>query len=65
MSKNRNRKRLDKSESNSQYRKNFLKMKYPPYWDDDYNWIDGRPRYKKRSYKSWKHNRKKQYKNEI
>lgn len=34
-------------------------MLYPPYWDDGLPKICG---YEYRQYRSWKHNRKKQYK---
>jgi len=62
MSKNTNRARLNKAESRTQYHRILLKMMFPPYWDEDYNWVNGMPRWKKRSYRSWKYNRKTQYK---
>jgi len=72
MSKNLNRAKLKKAHNNNEYRLLFLKIKYPPYYDEGwYYWKSkGTRRYKKkqlhpfqvRMYKSWKHNRKTQYK---
>lgn len=72
MSKNRNRAKLNKAHNQKEYRKILLSILYPPYFDDGYNYY---PKYragfknpqkrispqKVREYKSWKHNRKKQY----
>jgi len=58
MSINRNRAKLNKAHNNQEYRKFFLKELYPPYFDDGWTLLN----YKGREYKTWKHNRKTQYK---
>lgn len=73
MSVNRNRKKLNKAHNGRTYRIMWLKIEYPRYWDEGVNFY---PRYRKgfknpnkqlytfqmRMYKTWKHNRKKQWK---
>lgn len=74
MSKNRNRAKLKKATCGKDYHLISLKEWYPPYWDDGINyypsWRKGYKNpnkritmYKVREYKTWKHNRKTQYKN--
>lgn len=73
MSKNRNRAKLNKANNNVDYNKFLLKMLYPTYWEENYNlfprWRAGHERpkkqilsHQKRRYKTWKHNRKTQWK---
>lgn len=63
MSKNINRARFNKAINNSDYRKLFLQWHYPPYYEEGWNWTHGvLPNHKWRSYRSWKHNRKTQWK---
>jgi hypothetical protein len=73
MSKNRNRAKLNKANTNQEYRKIFLREMYPPYWDDGCFMF---PRYRSgfknpnkqlfpyqvRMYRTWKYNRKTQWK---
>ena len=73
MSKNTNRAKLKKAVDNATYRRIWIKFEYPAYWDDG---IATYPRYKRgfknptktifayqvRMYKTWKHNRKTQWK---
>ena len=66
MSKNRNRARLNKTNTSKEYKCELILILYPPY--DDYNWSwHGRnmPNHKWRSYKTWKHNRKTKYKDNV
>jgi hypothetical protein len=74
MSINRNRARLNKAKDNHQYRIIWINYEYPRYWDEMYHKY---PRYKRgfknpnkrifsyqvRMYKTWKHNRKTQWRN--
>lgn len=62
MSKNRNRAKLKKAKTNHEYRVLYLRDLYPPYSDYDWNWKHKFPLYKGRSYKTWKHTRKTQWK---
>lgn len=62
MSKNRNRAKLNKAETSSQYKRIMLNELYPPYWDDGLFLKKGHPSHKYRSYKTWKHSRKNQFK---
>lgn len=73
MSKNRNRTKLNKAETNKEYKVLSLIEEYPPYWDDG---IIFYPRYKRgsknplkrifsyqvRMYRTWKYNRKTKWK---
>ena len=73
MSKNRNRAKLNKATNNKEYRIIFLNYEYPIYWDDG---IVDYPNYRKgfknpnkrifnyqvRMFRSWKYNRKTQWK---
>jgi hypothetical protein len=73
MSKNRNRAKLNKSTTNREYDIILLNYEYPVYWDDG---IIEYPKYRKgfknpikrifkyqvRMYKTWKYNRKTQWK---
>jgi hypothetical protein len=73
MSINRNRKKYNLSNNNHEYRILWLKDYYPPYWDDGTNYHhEGRIGFKHsnkcimnfqyRMYRTWKHNRKTQWK---
>lgn len=63
MSKNTNRAKLNKAITNSDYRKILLMELYPPYYDEGYTWRHGDlPNHKWREWRTWKYNRKTQYK---
>lgn len=63
MSKNTNRAKLNKAQSNREYNKLLYDIIYGPWWDGDYTWKNKDfPNHKGRSYKTWKYNRKKQWK---
>jgi len=63
MSKNRNRAKLNKALINIEYKILFLKELYPPYYEEGWIWKNPNlPNHKGREYKTWKHNRKTQYK---
>ena len=63
MSKNRNRAKLNKALINIEYKILFLKELYPPYYEEGWTWKNSNlPNHKGREYKTWKHNRKTQYK---
>ncbi len=77
MSINYNRARFNAAQSNSDYKILILQNAYPIYYDECWTYYPYKhsARYKKgrkkqilmyqvRMYKTWKHNRKKQYKNE-
>jgi hypothetical protein len=73
MSQNRNRAKFNKAQNSRVYRILWINEYYPPYWDDGINLY---PRYNKgfikpnkqiyssevREYRTWKHNRKTQWK---
>ena len=66
MSINRNRAKLNKANNSNEYGNILFNILYPPYWDEDYSWSRANrkfPNYKWRSYRTWKHNRKTQWKN--
>jgi hypothetical protein len=63
MSKNRNRKKLDKSNNSKEYTKILNGIIYPKYWEENYTWWHGDfPNHKWREHKTWKYNRKTQWK---
>lgn len=74
MSINLNRSKLKNARDNREYRILFLKEEYPPYWDEGmylypmktHKWAKSSNAklmsYQIRMYKTWKHNRKTQYK---
>ena len=63
MSKNTNRAKFNKAHNSNEYRKIFLNWYYPPYNEEGWNWHHGNlSNHKWREYKTWKHNRKTQYK---
>lgn len=62
MSKNVNRAKLKKCITNKEYKSINILIKYPPYWDDGIIMRKGLFHYQYRMYRSWKHNRRKQYK---
>lgn len=54
---------LNKSVTNREYKIRLKLVEYPPYWDGDYTWKVWKfPNHKRRSYKTWKHTRKTQWK---
>ena len=73
MSNNLNRAKLNNSHDNHEYHIIWLKLEFEPYWDEGLNFY---PKYRRgykntkkqilsyqvRMYRSWKHNRKYQYK---
>ena len=62
MSVNTNRMRLNKATCSKEYRVIWLKEEFPMYWDEGLNFKKGHPSIKYRSYKTWKYNRKTQWK---
>jgi len=62
MSVNRNRAYLEKAEDGTTYSKYIIKYLYPPYYCEGWNWSTNISNQDRRSYRSWKHNRKKQWK---
>lgn len=63
MSINRNRAKLEKAKCNKDHNKIFLKELYPPYYEDGWTWHHGDfPNHKWREHRTWKYNRKTQYK---
>ena len=62
MSVNTNRMKLNKATCSKDYRVIWLKFEFPMYWDEGLNFNKGHPSIKYRSYKTWKYNRKTQWK---
>ena len=69
MSKNRNRIAFKKAVNNNEYHILWYKRKYPPFWDDCRSIyhrrrgkLTGLFTHEYRQYRTWKHNRKTQYK---
>lgn len=63
MSKNKNRTKLNKAITNSDYRKILIRELYPPYHEEGYTWRHGNlPNHKWWEWRTWKHHRKTQYK---
>ena len=73
MSKNRNRAKLNKAQNQQEYKKILLQLEYPTYWDDGLyfypkykkgfkNPLKSILKYQRRMYRTWKYNRKKQWK---
>ncbi len=62
MSVHTNRSRLNKATCSKHYKLIWLNEEFPPYWDEGLNFIKGHSAAKYRSYKTWKHNRKTQWK---
>ena len=79
MSINKNRQKLNKAEDGKTYHKLWINELYPMYWDEGVNFYPRYRRgfkspcrkqrqlrrYEQRMYRSWKHNRKTQYKYEM
>lgn len=66
MSKNRNRAKYNKAQTNREYKALLYAELFPLYWDDGMYFPYGRLRPDQwRASKTWKHNRKTQYKNET
>lgn len=79
MSTNRNRAKLNKAFNNKEYKKILWDDLYGMYWDEGVNfypkyntgtvkdnrkfWMKQKMSYQYRTYKSWKYNRKNQWKN--
>jgi len=62
MSKKTNRAKLNKATSNHEYRILWLKEEFPPYYDEGWNWKTNISNQDRRAFRSWKHNRKTQWK---
>lgn len=73
MSVNRNRAKLNKAVDNRSYRRIWINFEYPVYWDEGRHFYPNYRKgfknstkqllmYKVRMYKTWKHNRKTQWK---
>ena len=62
MSINRNRAKFNKAQDDREYRIMIIAEKYPMYWDEGLNFKHGLSSIRYRSYKTWKHSRKTQYK---
>ena len=62
MSVNVNRAKLNKAHDNQEYRKRFLQYEYPIYYDECWHYKKGLLPHKWREFKTWKHNRKTQWK---
>ena len=62
MSKKRNRAYLSKAKNGTMYHKFLIKILYPPYYDEGWNWKTNISNQDRRNFRSWKHNRKKQWK---
>ena len=70
MSKNRNRAKFNKANNSNNYRILMLSFVYPAYWDDGIQFYPTKYRepkrrimnYQVRMYKTWKHNRRTQWK---
>lgn len=63
MSKNYNRAKLNRANDNHHYQILFLKFEYGYYYEEGWTWRNSNlPNHKWRSYRTWKHNRKKQFK---
>jgi hypothetical protein len=64
MSKNRNRAKLNKAHNGREYGNILTSILYPAYSEYDHTWHHGDlSNHKWRSYKTWKHNRLKRWKN--
>jgi len=55
------RAKLKKAKSNKEYLSIQYNITYPIYWDDGIQFRGGLMRFEQRSYKTWKHNRRTQY----
>lgn len=72
MSKNRNRAKLKKAQNGSIYRKIWITYKFPRYYDEGWNYWKSKGvlkikkkqilKYQVRMYRTWKYNRKTQWK---
>lgn len=68
MSKNKNRAKLNKAQTSREYRIITFSIKYPMYYDEGWHYYKRRGKftnmlkYEVRRYRTWKHNRKTQYK---
>jgi hypothetical protein len=62
MSVNTSRGKLNKATCSRDYKRILLDELYPMYWDEGLNFKKGHSSDKYRSYKTWKYNRKTQWK---
>ena len=62
MSKNRNRAKLNKAITGREYKLLWYDNLYPIYWDEGRWYRKGLLPYQYRMYRTWKYNRKKQWK---
>ena len=62
MSVNTNRAYLSKATNGTTYHKYLIKNLYPPYYEEGWNWKSNISNENRRSFRSWKHNRKNQWK---
>ena len=62
MSVNFNRAKYNKAKSRKEYRNLLLDDLYPLYWDECITFYGKIMSYQKRMYRTWKHNRKTQWK---
>lgn len=63
MSINRNRAKLKVANCSNDYKIIWLKYVYPMYWDEGIYFKNGNYSYQWRMYRTWKYNRKTQWKN--
>ena len=62
MSVNFNRAKYNKAKTNREYRNLLLDDLYPIYWDEGITFYGNILSYQKRMYRTWKYNRKTQWK---
>jgi hypothetical protein len=62
MSTNRNRAKLNKAQSNKEYKAILYDIEYPLYWDECIRYYGKIIPYQVRMYKTWKYNRRTQWK---
>jgi len=62
MSINRNRAKLNKVKTSKEYLAIQYNENYPLYWDECISFKGGLMRFQQRMYKTWKHNRRNQWK---
>ena len=62
MSINRNRAKYNKAHDGKGYHRLHLRELYPPYDETGWNWKTNISNHHRRAFKTWKHNRKNQWK---
>ncbi len=65
MSINRNRAKLKKANNGKEYGDILFNELNPPYSEEGWNWKTSISNKNRRSYRTWKHNRNRQYKDEF